>query len=70
MMAIEKVKTKISVEKSLTLDEGELEDLLIEYARKRFNLASTVNVTVSIECQRGYVSQVTIMTEDVTTSEE
>lgn len=69
-MTIEKVKTRISVEKSLTLDEGELEDLLIEYARKRFNLDPTVSVTVSIECQSGYVSQVTIVTEDVTTSEE
>lgn len=69
-MAIEKVKTRISVEKSLTLDEGELEDLLIEYTRKRLNLDPTVSVTVSIECQSGYVSQVTIVTEDVTTSEE
>jgi len=70
MMDIEKVKTKISVEKSLTLDEGELEDLLIEYTRNRFNLASTASVTVSIECRSGYVSQVTIVTEDVVTSEE
>lgn len=64
-----KVVTEISVKKSFTMDEAELHSLLEEHGRQVLGATEHTNVTVTIECSRGYVTEVHFEAEFITREE-
>lgn len=59
-----KIEETITVKKQFTIDEGQLEEILLEYGRKRFGVDASADVTVTIDCSSGgFVKEVTFTTE-------
>ncbi|MDA3831897.1 MAG: hypothetical protein PF495_00715 [Spirochaetales bacterium] len=57
-----KVKTTITVSKQVTLDESELEQLLVEYGCNRFQCEDK-DITVEIQARHGFLEEVRIICE-------